>query len=290
MKKIQHTAKLFQEYITSFRCPHCQQALQVYEEKSLKCPNNHTFDFTKHGYVNLMTHPAASQYTKELFHARHKIIMETDLYSFLHKEIAKVIKEHLAENYSRFMIVDLGCGEGSHLKKITDSLNSLSIGAVGLDIAKEGIVMAGKNFEKLLWVVGDLANSPLADHAYQVVLNILSPANYQEFQRMLAPGGIVIKVVPRANYLKELRETLYADEEKKTYSNDKIVSLFSQHFKLLDTVTLQYKKELQKEEIESLAKMTPLAWDSEDEKLSSFLNRKSQVITVDLDILIGIKK
>src|SRR5699024_11433583 len=56
-----------------------------------------------------------------------------------------------------------------------------------------------------LWLVGDLANTPIGDGSCQVILNIFSPANYMEFKRVLAPNGLVEKVVPRANYLKELR-------------------------------------------------------------------------------------
>ncbi|MGC4387892.1 putative RNA methyltransferase, partial [Streptococcus suis] len=35
-----------------FACPHCGQALGL-DQSSLRCPNRHTFDIAKQGYVNL---------------------------------------------------------------------------------------------------------------------------------------------------------------------------------------------------------------------------------------------
>src|SRR5699024_8950783 len=80
---------------------------------------------------------------------------------------------------------------------------------MGLDVSKEGVIMAAKNYKDTIWLVGDLANTPIGDGSCQVILNIFSPANYMEFKRVLAPNGLVVKVVPRANYLKELREVLF---------------------------------------------------------------------------------
>ncbi|WP_051476287.1 hypothetical protein [Heyndrickxia ginsengihumi] len=40
---------------------------------------------------------------------------------------------------------------------------------------------------------------------------------------MLVADGLVVKVVPRPNYLKELREALFYDSDKKLYKNDETV-------------------------------------------------------------------
>lgn len=53
-------AKRFSKFAEAFRCPHCNGALQVVDLKSLKCSENHTFDFAKQGYVNLMAHFAVA--------------------------------------------------------------------------------------------------------------------------------------------------------------------------------------------------------------------------------------
>lgn len=287
-KKIK-SAELVNKFINAFKCPVCEGPMRVVELKSLKCSKNHTFDFTKQGYLNLMTHPSNSHYNKELFEARHKIIIESNLYNPIHEAITKAIEEYLPVSAQPYMIADLGCGEGSHLQRILEGLSSAAAG-VGLDISKEGIAAAAKKHGDPIWLVGDLANSPLVDKSFHVILNILSPSNYKEFKRILVPDGLIIKVVPRSNYLIELREAFFENKEKKDYQNDEIVSLFKKHFQLLDVSSLSYTNTLNKAELENLVQMTPLAWTAEKPYIDQFINRDSAQITVDLDILVGQNK
>lgn len=128
--------------------------------KSLICSKQHTFDITKYGYLNLTPHPSNSHYKKELFEARRHIIMESNLYNAVHKKITKVIGEHTGVSSDSLLVADLGCGEGSHLQKILDGCRSRSPVGVGLDISKEGIIMASKRYKNRIWLVGDLANAP----------------------------------------------------------------------------------------------------------------------------------
>ncbi|MDQ0271621.1 putative RNA methyltransferase [Cytobacillus purgationiresistens] len=284
MSKKSNSAQRVQELAHAFKCPICGSSVKVDELTSLVCTNGHNFDFTKQGYLNLLTHAATSHYSKELFTARQKIIMEADLYASLHQEIVQEIDKRCGHST---LIADLGCGEGSHLQRILDLRESDSVTGVGLDIAKEGILMAAKNYENPIWLVGDLAKSPFGDQAVDVIVNILSPSNYEEFKRMLAPEGLVMKIVPRKDYLKELRTALF---EKKEYSNEQIVSLFKKHFDLLDIKQITYTKTLEKKDLINLVKMTPLAWSGEEALIEQFLQRDSVEMTVDLDMLVGQKK
>src|SRR5699024_4290048 len=141
-----------------------------------------------------------------------------------------------------------------------------------------------------IWLVGDLANIPLTDQSSHVVLNILSPANYMEFKRVLAPEGIIVKIVPRPNYLKELREVIFTNSDKKAYTNGETISLFNQNFQSGNNFRYRYIKELDQTEIMKLIQMSPLAWNAEKEQIDSFLNLDSTGITLDVDILIGVKR
>lgn len=288
-KKVK-SAERVSEFESAFKCPLCESSMRVVDLKSLICSKNHTFDFSKQGYLNLMLKPSSSHYNMELFEARHKIITESNLYTSIHKTITSVIKKYMDVSVKPFMIADLGCGEGSHLQKVLDECKIPAIIGVGLDISKEGIAMAAKRYEKPIWLVSDLAKPPLNDQSFNVILNILSPSNYLEFKRVLVQNGLVIKVVPRPNYLKELREVLFDQTEKKVYKNDETVSLFKKHFCLVDDFNLCYSKNLSKAELKNLVQMTPLAWSSNNEDIEAYLNRESDEITVDLDILIGVNK
>jgi 23S rRNA (guanine745-N1)-methyltransferase len=102
--------------------------------------------------------------------------------------------------------------------------------------------------------------------------------------------GLVIKVVPRPNYLKELREAFYDHKEKRVYKNDQTVSLFKKHLRLLDVFHLCYSKNLNETELKNLVQMTPLAWSADKARIDAFIHRDSARITVDLDILVGMNK
>lgn len=283
------SAERFSKFESIFKCPLCERSINVVDFKSLICARNHTFDFAKQGYVNLLTRPANSHYKKELFEARHNIITETNLYTELQEMITNVIKEQIQISSSPLLILDVGCGEGSHLQKIVEECNPPVTG-IGIDISREGIVLASKRYQNSMWVVGDLAKSPFNDQSFHVILNILSPSNYKEFKRILIQDGIIIKVVPRPNYLRELREVFFDDKEKRSYQNDETASLFIKHFQLINTIRLSYTKELRSTELTSLVQMSPLSWNSKKEQLHTLINRRSSEITVDLDILIGINK
>jgi 23S rRNA (guanine745-N1)-methyltransferase len=150
--------------------------------------------------------------------------------------------------------------------------------------------MAASNDKESIWLVGDLANSPLANQSCHVILNILSPANYMEFKRVLVPDGLIVKVVPRPNYLRELRDALYDDEAKKSYKNDETVSLFKRHFHLRDVFGLSYTKGITQTELINLVKMSPLAWNTSKNDRARIINEGISEITVDLDILVGINR
>lgn len=186
-------------------------------------------------------------------------------------------------------IVDGGCGEGSHLAAIVAALKEQVTIAFGTDIAKEGILSAAKHYTDVAWIVADLANMPFADNSVNVLLNILSPANYKEFERMLSHNGLVLKVVPQSRYLQELRHHFYADSVKKTYKNDDTVALFAGQFPQFRRESLTYKVQLSIQQLSQLLHMTPLTWNLGEDDIQAFITKSDGCITADFDILIGHK-
>ncbi|MFB9974621.1 methyltransferase domain-containing protein [Allobacillus sp. SKP2-8] len=288
MSSKEKMAKLIQGYEQKLRCPLCQQSVRVVEFSKLVCQNNHAFDLAKQGYVNLLNQPSDSQYDKKLFNSRREIITQTNLYQLLHHKISEVIADHLAGR-SNQILLDAGCGEGSHLGKVMEGEKERFNAGIGIDISKEGVKMAAGKYKDQMWFVADLANLPLNDQSVAVIMNILSPANYQEFKRVLQDDGLVVKVVPRAGYLAELREALGKKNEQ-AYDNEKITSLFREHFYVVDEISITDRVELSSEERAHLTKMAPLAWHAEQEKIDHFIEDTSDKITVDLDVLVGRRK
>ena len=54
---------------------------------------------------------------------------------------------------------------------------------------------------KVNWFIGDLAHLPIQSKSMEVILDIFSPANYAEFERVLEMEGVIIKVVPTSSHL-----------------------------------------------------------------------------------------
>jgi 23S rRNA (guanine745-N1)-methyltransferase len=260
------------EHETLFSCPLCKVSMHVTDDGHIICENHHSFDIAKQGYVNFMIKPSTSMYSKSLFDSRQEVIT-SGLYSPLQETIANHMGNHVKT------ILDTGCGEGSHLERISNLLEH-EIVSVGIDISKEGIQSAAKFYEKKIWCVGDLANSPYKKQSFDCILNILSPANYDEFSRLLKPNGKVIKVVPQSDYLKEIRRQAFANSEKESYSNEQTVERFKEHFDNVKQERITYTMPLTLNLVPKLLEMTPLGWHLEKD---ISLNE----ITIDLDVLVG---
>lgn len=275
LSKRAQSIKQIQQAIEIFVCPLCKQQVTMSDEGKMSCPSNHSFDVAKQGYIYLLGRPMQSMYSKELFESRHAVI-ESGLYDTMQQTIAGEI------NMKNPVLLDTGCGEGSHLHRICQQLDG-AVG-VGVDIAKEGILAAAKFYNDEIWCVGDLANSPYQESSFDAILNILSPANYDEFKRLLKPGGKLIKVVPQENYLKELRVQAFEDSEKESYSNEQTVERFKASFKQVEVKRVTQTLPLEKPLVQKLLEMTPMGWHIEHKE-----NIELQQITIDLDILIGME-
>ncbi len=279
MKKKEQMAALVEGHADMLRCPICGGAMHVEALKSLVCGNNHSFDFAKQGYVNIMTRPVKTQYDKNLFQHRRAFILESGFYREMHEEVSGII----SRLQGRPLVLDAGSGEGSHLDRILDGVDGVGI---GVDIAKEGIMLAAKYYPQSIWLVGDLAKLPIRDGSMDAIVNILSPANYAEFNRVLSPDGLVVKVVPESGYLKELREALYRDTDRETYDNTGTVSLFEENYEIVERRRVTDEMSLDRMALEHLIEMSPLAWNHASGELDDFIAAE-KTVTLDLEILVG---
>jgi len=238
---------------TAFACPICQEALDLVQQ-SLACPNRHSFDLAKFGYVNLAPQVKASKdYDKENFQNR-QLVLENGFYN----HILNALSECLSPLAHPANILDIGCGEGYYSRSLQERHPDHSFYA--FDLSKESIQLAAKSDQewKVKWFVGDLAHLPLLDQSMDLLLDIFSPANYQEFKRVLAPDGRLIKVIPTATHLQEIRQKVKDHLDQVDYSNEQIIQHFSDHFTIENTIHCQERFELTPALREALLSMTPL--------------------------------
>lgn len=287
LKKIEQAKILFNKNIDILRCPICKQKLLSTERYSLVCENNHCFDISKKGYINLLNNHKKTIYDKKLFESRD-IVYNSNIYNNLVERLIVIINENL--NNRNSYILDAGCGEGFYLNQLSmnDTLNKKT-NFVGIDIAKDGISMATRFEQGILWSISDLANLPFKNNKFDLILNILSPANYSEFLRVLNNDGIIIKVVPGTNYLKEIRENIKEGINKENYSNQNILNVFSENLIVICEEHLNYKCKLDYITLSNLIEMTPLTSGLNKNQLDKLKESNIHEITIDLRIVVGKK-
>lgn len=264
---------------SAFACPICQENLTLVES-SLKCSNRHSFDLAKFGYVNLAPQiKQSANYDKENFQNRQQIL-EAGFY----QAILEVISELLANSETSTTVLDIGCGEGFYSRKLQETHSDKTFYA--FDISKDSIQIAAKSEPNwaVNWFVGDLARLPIKGASIDILLDIFSPANYGEFQRVLSKDGILIKVIPTKNHLKEIRQRVQGQLTKKDYSNQDIKEHFQEHFSIQSHQIASLTKSITAEQRQALLAMTPLLFHVEQSKIDW---SKLTEITIEAEILVG---
>ena len=201
-----------------FQCPICKTDLKL-KQKSLFCSNHHCFDISKTGYVNFAVGTKSSKhYSRETFQIRREVL-EKGYYSHILNEVVQLIKSFSSID----TILDIGCGEGYYSKQIKEVSGDKEI--IAFDISKDAVQLAAKSdfSNSIKWFVGNLEEMPIKDKRIDCILDIFTPANYSEFNRVLKEGGYVIKVIPGNAHLKELRETAKEQLKSNQYSNAAVV-------------------------------------------------------------------
>ena len=264
---------------TAFACPICQENLTLVES-SLKCNNRHSFDLAKFGYVNLAPQiKQSANYDKENFQNRQQIL-EAGFY----QAILEAVSDLLSNSKNAKTILDIGCGEGFYSRKLQEDHSEKTFYA--FDISKDSVQIAAKSEPNwaVNWFVGDLARLPIKDASMDILLDIFSPANYGEFRRVLSKDGILIKVIPTKNHLKEIRQKVQDQLTNKDYSNQDIKNHFQEHFTILSSQTASLTKTITAEQLQALLSMTPLLFHIDQSKID--WSRLTE-ITIEAEILVG---
>ncbi|MEC0240940.1 methyltransferase domain-containing protein [Paenibacillus dokdonensis] len=286
-------ARLMAEYEHIFRCPVCSRPMKMNCESSLTCTANHNFDLSKEGYIHLLLKTRPTKYDKELFAAR-KLIHASGYFDPLLDGLADMISGGIAQQATKrpLSILDAGCGEGSHLASLQRKLSFLlhpDILAVGADLSKPGIAAASKGHSPIIWCVTDLAHSPFQDQTFQIIVNILSPSSYGEFQRLLSANGMLVKVIPGPEYLQEFRQILYGKSAHgPKEASEETATLFAKHFPEMKQLRIRYELDLNPLHLTAMLRMTPLSWNAPEEKTRQLLLTKHAFkLTFDFYILWG---
>jgi len=116
---------------------------------------------------------------------------------------ADLIDDLLAALPPEPVVLDAGCGDGAR------TLANLPPGAIGLDFARQGLSLAAETVPAARLLQGDMTRLPLAENtvdgisAYFAVFHVpreQQPTVYEEFARVLNPGGILLMTLPEGRF------------------------------------------------------------------------------------------
>ncbi len=264
--------KLYQaaEGLNALRCPVCGGDLTRVGD-DFACEKRHRVNVNRKGCLNFLSAPVDSCYDAALFQARRRVFA-----AGCYQPVAEALEAMLPQGEQR--LLDAGCGDGWYLNALLEKHADWQ--GAGVDISRDAILQATDQPCTALWCVGDLRKLPFRGGAFTAVLDVLTPANYEEFRRVLAPDGLLLKVYPGSGYLREIRAARgmepYAEGQVEAYLREKAQVVEERRVTVSHRVTPELWRDI--------VWMTPLNQDLTDEEKEALAQRPADTVTVDLHI------
>ena len=232
-------------------CPNCALALQLVAAGAT-CANGHSFDRGRGGYLNLLVGGRLSAATTpgdtpDALAARRRF-----LGSGHYQPIATALEHALGVPDGP--VLDVGCGEGYYLSQL--DLTDL----YGLDVAKSAVQMAARLLPEAQFVVGSAYRLPVLDGSVAAVLSVFAPHPFEEFHRVLRPGGRWVTITPGPNHLQEMRPVLSGESERK--AAERLRRRAVPPAEAIAADRIEFRLQLSAEALRDLFYMTPIRWQA----------------------------
>lgn len=229
-------------------CPICGKELNQIE-KHFICPDRHSFDIARQGYVNLLTvqqkHSLAPGDTREQVLSR-RAFLEGGFYT----PIAQALIETASRYGIRGAILDIGCGEGWYSSQLAEALN---LPLTGLDISREAVRCAAGKYKGHQWLCATAAHIPVPDASAGLVTSLFALTLPNEFHRVLMPDGLYFQVLAAQDHLLGLKSIIY----DQLYHKQKDTAPEIPGFERLESIPIRFSLAVEGEQVQNLFSMTP---------------------------------
>lgn len=231
-----------------YQCPLCSKSLTK-TQNTLRCESNHSFDFAKEGYVNLL--PVQNKNSKqpgdslEMVQAR-RTFLEQGFYAFLQQALSEITSTIKGNN-----IIDLGCGEGFYTHAIA---NNTQAQVYGVDISKSAIKYAAKRYPNCSFSVASISQAPFKEGFADILISVFAPLFTKELDRLAKPNATLVVASPGPWHLKELKAYIYQSVSEHTKVD--VPEGFTETHQ--DLITQQVTLSIN--DVRNLIMMTPFAW------------------------------
>ncbi|MFJ4689021.1 methyltransferase domain-containing protein [Streptomyces sp. NPDC088789] len=237
------------------RCPACRNRPLHPDGTALRCPDGHTYDIARHGYVSLLTGTRARSGDDAPMARAREQFLATGKYAPIRRTVADLAARSLPE---RGTVLDAGCGTGHYLAGVLDRAPHAH--GLGLDTSVRALRRAARTHARAAAATWDLYRPlPLADRTADVVLNVFAPRNPAEFHRVLRPTGRLIVVRPTGRHLRELRQRTPGMVDVDPGKEQRLHRALTPYFTAERTERVEYAMALTAPQTSALLGMTPSA-------------------------------
>ncbi|MCB8920183.1 MAG: methyltransferase domain-containing protein [Ardenticatenaceae bacterium] len=240
-------------------CPICHDGL-TRKGNRLACPQGHSFDLAREGYVNLLPTnrrlPPTVGDSAEMLQARRRFL-DGGHYAPLAARLPQVMQEWATtlNRAAPLTLLDCGCGEGYYGEWVRGALAGSGVCSFGMDVAKTAVKMAARRYPHTQFVAADVnGRLPFADQSIDLLLDIFAPRHAAEFGRVVS--GALLAVIPRQAHLHSLRQALGLLNIEVDKA-EKVVEGLRSYFQLAHTETLTFPLALTPSQLVDLIGMTP---------------------------------
>ena len=227
-------------------CPLCGEVLNKTDHSYL-CPNRHSFDIARQGYVNLLPVQQKRSLqpgdTKEQVQSR-RAFLDGGFYAPIADALWDLAKDCTGP------ILDIGCGEGYYSSRLQEKMGTELI---GLDISKEAVRCAAGRYKNALWLCASAARLPVPNHSMGLVTSLFALTMQEEFRRVLCPDGAYIQVLAAEDHLMGLKSIIYPELKHK--EKDSVPEIPG--FRLVKSRALRFDFTVEDEQVQNLLSMTP---------------------------------
>jgi 23S rRNA (guanine745-N1)-methyltransferase len=163
--------------------------------------------------------------------------------------------------------VDLGCGEGDYTQAMADA----GVVVIGIDLSKSAIKRAAKG-SNVTYLIANLTQTPLRDHAVDAAVSIFSPFDVQEVTRIASRWFVVVRPLPQ--HLTELKALLYSTVRPNPQPSRFLDGLTHHH-----RTEVIFPMELTGADLNALLAMTPYVHTSPQDGLDRVKSCEALMVT-----------
>lgn len=206
-------------------------------------------------------------------------------------KISDKLNKMILENNSRYDILDSGSGTGYYDNRLFCFLkkNGKTPNISGFDISKNAVDFAKNCYPHLDFFESDVNDIKTPDKSKDIIITILAPKNYKEYDRILRDDGKLYII--GYNVKEHIKEILdFVGTKRETKKQPIYKTLDENGFKILKKEEIKLQIEFDNESLIETIKTIPEYLTFDAEKVQELFKIKTFKVTLDFVIYETIKK